>query len=852
MTVLAQGSAHKHHWLMVLLMLLLAELCHSAMMLKTSNRSKGKNLNLYVMPLIINGLQSETLVEVATSSDQQDHYVKLDDFVQALGLQMVEEDQQYTIDTPIGTAWIAKDNSRIVNDYWVVDINHLSEVLAMDIEVDPSSFAIRISSLWLTSLQTRPQVDIRPGDDPITPDINSSDNSLSYLRSEYFFRHQNSQTTKYSETEAGGRLLSGAWHLTARDYLDGDLYLEDYTWIKTRDNSRLMIGNHVVSLNPLIESTDFTGVQFAWANQGIQPFLRNIRSRQLINDANGSVRSFSGQGVPGGLVELRIEGVKLATTLTRLDGRYEFNDVEIPAGTYVQTEAWIYKPNESGVPHRIEDLSRFNSNRNLANNTWLVQGGLGLDGNLVEQDNLEQAGYLRSQYTFNQHLTINSIIQSIDGSDVSLLGVSGYWGHIGYWELDTAFMGSQQAWRVETHNMHGNWVFRGGAQHRPDGWIDEGIVARDDQYAELMYNGNRKLQVSLISRRIENENDDISYTLPAATWRPHTRVTLQARPDYNGDYVYRGHWKINHNQQLNLFSDPNENALLWNYRINSQQQVNVQHQHRDDDVVRSSVIYHHFSRGIQSLGWSVGLIAGKYDVGYLAQADYEFIPGLKVRGQVIKDPIGSSAGEMADTVYGLNVVGSFNVNRGQLTRGQQYRVLNNTGTISGRIISDTENIDHDFSGLWILLNGQRQTKTEKGGQFSVQNLDPGIYQVTLDLAGLPLELAPVKEQFWVEVAANANSALAFELQLMLGISGQLFADSGLAIIDEVYQITDSDGQPVKHGKTNRFGQFRSDGLPPGRYTITTSQGACAKLSLTNQYITMNKIRMMPPQRCQEP
>ena len=840
------------HYLGLVSLLLICQIVQPAMMLKTSNRIKDKGLNLFIMPLVINHQSNDAQIEIAATEDHSNHYIKITDFMQALALEFDETDTHFIINTAIGQAKLNKQDCRIINDYWVMDINLLGQQLAMEITVDQSTFAIYIDSVWYQNQSINRDQVVKPSGAVTNADFSSSDNSLSFIRNEYFFRHQNDQTTQFSETDLGGRLFGGSWQLTARDYLENDPYIEDYLWLNTTTNSRYMLGNQVLSLNPLLESTDFTGLQMAWSNQGIQPFLKNIHSKQLINDAYGSIRSFNGVGIPGGRVELRIEGVKLAQTISRLDGSFEFNDIEIPAGQYVEIEAWVYRPNQTGVPSEVIDLSRYNNNRNLANNTWLFQGGLGLNGNAIEDPSsqLDEAAYLRSQYTFNDHLTINGLVQTIDNRDMALLGTRGYWGAAGYWEIDTAVMDSEQAWRVETNNQSANWLFRAGAQHRPANWINDNQHPYDDRFAELSSTHFRSFNLSVIHRRTENNGQGINYTLPALRWRPHARLSLQARPDYNGDYIYRGHWKINSNQQLNIHSNTREDAVNWQYNFKHSSTLNLLHINRTDDAYKTSLIYNQSNQGLRSPGWSVGLIAGQHDWGYLAQIEYELIPGLRARAQVIRDPLFTTTNGTPDTIYGLSVVASFNVGKGGLTRGHYYRLLNNSGSISGRVMFGDQANKQDFADLWVLINNQRRVQTEANGQFSIRNLDPGIYQVKLDIAGLPFELTPVKESYWVEVAASSNSYFEYNMQLKLGLSGQLFETDGMALMDSTFTVHNETGQIITQGSTNRFGQFRLENLTPGHYWLKSSSNHCATLQLTDRYLTMQKYRLVQNQTCE--
>jgi hypothetical protein len=848
-----RSAQAKHLACWLTLMLLFAwQMAHPAMMLKTSSRIKGKTLNLFIMPMVVNKTPLDVQIELASARDNSSHYLKVTDFLGALGLPYEEDEQLFRVFTTIGQTNLRKEDCRIVNDYWVMDMQLLSEQLAMDIDIDQETFAIYVDSLWYQQLQAVSGELVRPGGPAQTADFAARDNSLAYVRNEYFFRHQNDQTSQFSETELGGRLLGGSWQVTARDYLEDDPYIEDYLWFKTNLRSRYMVGNHTLALNPLLESTDFTGVQMAWSNQGIQPFLRNIQSRQLINDAYGSVRSFNGEGFPGGRVELRVDGVVLAETIARLDGSFEFRDVEVPGGQYVSIEAWAFRPNERGVPGQVTDLSRYNNNRNLASNTWLLQSGIGLNGNLIEDPSsqLDEVAYLRSQYTFNDHLTVNSLFQRIDQRDMFLLGTRGYWGMAGYWELDSAHMDGQTAWRIENNNQTGDWLFRAGAQHRPAGWINANQQAFDDRFAELMFNRFEQFNVSLIHRRTTNNMDDINYTLPAFRWRPHARFTLQARPDYNGDYMYRAHWKVNRRHQLNMYSDADEDAANWTIKLAPRRAVNVQYLNREAGTHKTSLIYNQYSRGLRTLGWSAGVIAGENDWGYLAQMDYEFIPGLRVRGQVIRDPLNTAEGETTDTVIGLNIIASFNLSGGGITRGYYLQPLNNTGVISGRIRIPEAFQEQTVEPLWVLIDGQRRTQTEADGQFSISSLDPGIYEVKLDVAGLPFELAPVKDTYWVEVKANANSFFEYQVQLQLGVSGQLFQPNGMAYQNHPLDIYTEDGQFHSRSQTNLFGQFRVEQLPPGSHWIKADNQHCARVILTDQYITLQKFRTQPSATCE--
>ena len=63
------------------------------------------------------------------------------------------------------------------------------------------------------------------------------------------------------------------------------------------------------------------------------------------------------------------------------------------------------------------------------------------------------------------------------------------------------------------------------------------------------------------------------------------------------------------------------------------------------------------------------------------------------------------------------------------------------GSIGGRVrVSGTRSGEFPLEGLPILVDGSTRTRTGSGGRFLIQGLEPGVYAVELDPAGLAVEL----------------------------------------------------------------------------------------------------------------
>ena len=836
----------------ILLLLIHMASAQGSLMLNTNTQWNGATPELFVLPVFINGQEVKQQILAALDTTDNTIYVDLVDFVTALGFNYDRDNAQYVINTAIGTARIPDNLTLPLDDRLMVSLQTAGEKLAMRISFDQSSFALYANAPWLTDQGAKADA-IQPSGNARTIEATPGGASLSYMRNEYFYRSDDNSENTFSQTDVGGALWDGAWQLRVRDYLENDPFFEDYLWVQTRQQHRLLIGNQIVAINPLLQGTDFTGVQTAWSNRNIDFFLRNIQTDQLISDSRSPIRSYKGEGVAGGVVQLRIEDVPVAETIALLDNSFVFRDIEVPSGTFVKVEAWVFEPNAEGIPVKVIDFSGYNSNENVPDGTWLVQAGAGVDGNAIEQDSddLDTAFYLRNQYTFNQAITLENIIQSIDGDTASSVGVRGYWGPLGYWETDVAAFDGDTAWRVETRNRGRHWFLRGAAQYRPDQWLNSTSSSYNDRFAELGWQFNPELELSLVARQFEFDNQDVDFVLPAFRWRPRHNLYFRSRPDANGDYVHQAQWRISQKQHVALSATAFEDNVLWRYQFNQANRMTLQHIERETGGQRSAVIFSHAGRGLRSLGWSVGALHGRQKSGFLAHVDYEFIPGLKMRAQVLRDPLQIQHSDSLDTVVGINLVANFNLGSSGYARGSFYQPLDNKGSVSGIVLlPGTESFD--LTGLKILINGQIRARTVELGRFTIPYLDPGIYEVKLDWGGLPLEVTPVKDTYWVEVAAGANTSVKFKTQFVLGFSGSLLDAAGNPAPNAPYVIHDMNGEWIAEGKTNTFGQLRMDGLRPGMYQLhSNDQVVCPLIELMDTYLTHQIYRMRDTQQCQK-
>ena len=172
----------------------------------------------------------------------------------------------------------------------------------------------------------------------------------------------------------------------------------------------------------------------------------------------------------------------------------------------------------------------------------------------------------------------------------------------------------------------------------------------------------------------------------------------------------------------------------------------------------------------------------------------------------------------------VQLVGDLALAGGRLLPADSVSVRRGKGAIAGRVqIADTSvDTEHDLDGLAVFVNGQLAARTDTGGTFFVGGLQAGVYQTELDRENLPIELVPRRASITAAVAAGTVTRLDFFVDLEFGLAGRIVDSDGARLPGIEVELLDDDGQVVKTAATDRFGLYRIDGVPIGRYTLRVS------------------------------
>ncbi len=806
-------------WLGVIWSMLLCINCQAAMTLTADTTWAGQTPEIMLAGVIVNKTDTGNAVLLAVLPADGMVAVKLNDFCQAVSIGLESGDRQETLMTPIGHAVIPHNQLLWLNDSWYVSLPVLEKHLFSKLGFSAAELAIMFKPAWpYLAIPAEAKI-IQPQTRLPLGGIRAPKVSLSRFRTELQYQFRDPQDTTFSTTDVGGTAFGGLWQARYRNYLEGDGRLEDYTYLLPGRNQRVLLGNQSVSVTPLLRGFEFTGAQYAWTNQPELLLNGNLQVNQLISSPFNAVQNINGQGgPPGGIAELRLDGRVVAREIVRLDGSYLFPEVELGSFGEQLIEVWLYRNRNDSSPEQIIDHSQFVSSQTLPAGTLLQHAGVGIEGNLIEGDQGDQglAGFYQARYAPTDSLVFDVAYQGArdeHAGAVNALASLGRYG--GLVEAGVASDGDSQAWSAEIQNQIGGWFWRGALRHEDGGFLDR-VQDFDNRFIEAGYGVGRSLQVSIIARDLDDELRDFAYVLPTVSWRPSSSFSLRLRPDFEGDYTLTSFWSITPRQRF--FASLNEelSTARWDYETGERRRLSVQGVHREGSGSSVGVVWQQFRTGVRELGWGAGLFYGSGSAGFLAQMEYEWTPGFYTRAEIFRDPLNQVNGS-TDTVYTLSTVIDLALFNGGVARGNFRRELLNAGAVAGSLKIPGDYFNGDLAGIGILIDGQLRGRTQVGGDYAIQTLPPGIYQVRLDIGELPLELTPVNQVFWAEVDGGALTQVDFELQLQLGFAGQVTDAHGQPLAQVVVEITPVNGGDAIRVETNQFGYYRIDGLSPGKY-----------------------------------
>ncbi|MGD1871814.1 MAG: carboxypeptidase regulatory-like domain-containing protein [Mastigocoleus sp.] len=785
----------------------------------------------FLVGIMINGREIGT-IDIVRESDTL--YVPLDNFAELARLTIEKSDDQLKIETPLGLVEISTDALKIIKGVAYLSKETLKEKLSINIELNTADLTLLADLPWRGGSQQARDLDVE-----LNPEFFAPRNGISSFKQELNIYNNGGNTDLRSYTQIGGRLFGGSFRLRMNNDFDNQPNISEYFFYQRNGSSRYQIGKQRVSLHPLLNGVSLTGLQFGYSNIPSDRFNSSYGANELLSRRSRPVQTFRGQAPPASFVQLRIGGVVITQQQVGFDGKYEFIDVRLPTGQRNEIELVVFDRNNLRVPREIRSI-RLNASDLLLPSKGNVQlAGLGLSGNIVQDAIFDDytssnEGDLVGFYQVRQGLSKNLTLEgSLQANHNNLQSQAGLVWRLANPVVFSASVGNSRdrlAYSADLDIQLSKLEINANSQSLPKGYrSSEDSSGRYNHSLEAKYRFSNKFNIGLIARHREQSGDSANYILPTFSMRPFSTLSLNGRPDIDGDYLFNAFYRPNSSTRLSLNTYGNAYISDLRYNLNSDYQVSLGTEFGRDLAPRYSIGFGHTSRSLRRPSWNLGLAYSDGDIGPLAGASMQVLPGLftRVEYQGIPSRTKGSFGGFDNGRLSISLVSDLSFAAGKVTPARYSGVNKERGAIAGnlKVNGSKEKFELDGSVVRVYSSASKlvgTARTDNKGNFFIGNLNQGVYVVELEADALPIELAVQKNSSVVEVASSAVTRLDFPLRAEYGVAGRITDVSGQPIPQVQVELINGAGARVLSGNTDKFGLYRLDGVPVGNYTLRVS------------------------------
>ncbi len=790
-------------------------------------QNPSSDLEPLVVALTVGGRQLGVITVYQTEAGL---LVPFDTLTQTLDLRIQEDGDQVLIRTPLGEITLAAERLQPLAGERYIASQLLVDYLMIQPQFESSTLTLALDVPWRIGSGVRAGVDpeLTPDVGPPAAGIASLEQRLSYTRED-----QTSDSSATASTVLKGRVLGGSARLRieSRSFDPGpsDIEFAEYFLRFQQNQTSYLVGRQSIRLHPLLDNLDVVGAQIGWTNLDLDLFRRDGQASTLYPRQSRTIRSFTGEAIPAGLVELRLNGRIIATQQVGLDGLYTFNDVNLPSGQQSVVEILIYDRSNLTVPVDIQE-QRFQLDELLlpSGGTTQVAGvGVGQDQPIIQN---EAVGFYQVRHGLADNLTLEaSLLTTNEGSQAH----SGMiWGLADNFVagIGVATSNDEVSYSVALDGQINKLDVRALAELIPESFSDIGTTGEErDNSLRLTYPVADNLRLEVVARdRQDSSGDEFQYVLPGVDWRLGQMFSFRARPDLEGIYQINSLLKVT--DDLRLSVDASESTLTSvQYDFTPRTNLNVSGLFGDFES-RYTAVVNHRGQSIGDPSFRLGAFLEEGSVGPAIGSTFQVVPGILASVDYGRASIDGN-NRLTVRVSGAASFASTGIVPGQTDVNERE------GAIAGRLQLEAPEglMDPDLGRITVSVNdGEgmgRTATTDNQGTFTISNLKEGIYRVNLDSTNLPIELSPLESSVVAEVAAGVVTGVTFVVRPEYGIAGQITDESGQPIPGIPIELLDDDGSVKTSAFTDNFGYYRIDGIPVGDYSVRVAPDALPDRSL---------------------
>lgn len=664
------------------------------------------------------------------------------------------------------------------------------------------------------------------------------------------------KTTSHTNMGAFGYLFGGSFGVNVGrfDNFTGDTntksnQLNNAYFSQSFDHVAYRLGNSADTL-----STQ-TGLAVAYSNKSIDRHLAKIDSHTtgLLTHSDQNLTHIKGVGLPAGIAELIVNGQKIARVQSKLDGRYEFLNLDTNRLNHTSmVQVALYDNPFATTPTRTETITIGRRKSTVATDEWLLQGSIGKQG--IWQDGKLMSS-ISAEYGINNQLAVRSGLRF--GDDVPFWRIGANYSpnaklnidlehqsqkyasrHSGVpsWALTIEQLGKHTATtyqyqkaQIDRHRLSTRWN-----NDRFSATLSHYYDDKDGYHANISIQKNRPNYSTGINFESKNDRFSAFYRQNLRHYdRPHINIgyridntshSLSANWQKNGINVEQGvqhFWRDRSNQYhgVGLFGSASMALDRHFETVNNAKPVvglgRLSANYRlYDNQLQGSLLWQYSNKGINvDVGYHLGTIKlnnriWHQDTHLDNQRTSNTDQSKELFVRVHLDGYQPPHQALSLGRYTPSKLGSVGVSLDYPEPLAQARFLVDDKLITARNIGNTK------------------------PYFVLEDLPKGNHKISLDSKTLPIEYqtpAPVVAQ----VVNHAPTLVQLTPIKHFGIHGKL--DDKLKDKGDLLILLYQDGKLIDQSITSN-GRFSFDGLKNGTYTLQGDHIAPTQLVIDNDYI----------------
>ncbi|GAA6622044.1 carboxypeptidase regulatory-like domain-containing protein [Scytonema sp. NUACC26] len=805
---------------------------------ETQNATTSSTLQLarapgepFVVGVIINGREVGALDLIQEGNTL---LIPLENFGDIAGFSIEETSDAIKVKTPLGVVQLSSLALKQINGITYITAAALQEELKISVELNTGDLTLLTDLPWRGgNRQNQSQAE------ELKPEFIPPSSLISNLRQELNLYRDGGDTSLRSSTLLGGRLLGWSWRARLDNTFEERPDLSEYFFYKRSGQFRFQVGRQQVGIHPLLNGLDLTGFQVGYSNLPPEAFSSTYSANELLPRRSRAVQTFRGIVPAASFVQLRVDGVIIAQQQVGFNGQYEFIDVNLPVGQSNQVEVLIYDRNNFRVPREIRSV-RLNSSDLLLPSGGNVQlAGIGFNGNLAQDylfensDNPDKGnlvGFYQLRQGLSNNLTLEGSVQAAPSALQTQAGL--IWRLANPVILSTSIGSSSDkiGYTADLDIQLKKLEINANSQSLPQGFrLGRNKTENFNHSLEVKYNFNNKYSLGFIARNRQDDLSSANYILPSFYARPFSTVSLSGRPDIDGKYLFNAFYQPNSATRLSFNTYGNAYISDLSYNFGRDYQLSFGTEFGGDLAPRYSVSVGQNPTRLNQLSWNLGLAYSDGEVGPIAGASLQVLPGLlaRVEYQGIPTRVKSGISGFGDDRLTLSLISDLSFGGGRVAPANYSGIGKDRGAIAGRLVVEGENKNFNLSGTVVQVYDNRNknvgsTRTDSKGNFFVGNLPEGIYIIQLEPEELPVELSVMKTSAVVQVATSAVTSLDFPIRPEFGVAGRVTDIAGQPVSQVKVELINGAGARVLSAMTDNFGLYRLDGVPVGFYTLRVS------------------------------